>query len=162
MGIEDENHTQPRKADADNDAHEELSTGYREPAGQHPYQQMTWDHDKRSRRPSNDDHASESSVTTNDELEMDHLTSDDGHSDDEETGLTKKERKKQKKWHRRPTDAHAQTDHGLHSSSEDGKVADRTLIRAMFVNSLLVGSWYVFSLSISMVSEATDYPLSQD
>lgn len=77
--------------------------------------------------------------------------SDEDLHDDEETGLTAKERKRKQKKKRRNTllDQRIARDN---ISADEKKVADQTVVRKMAVNGCLIGLWYLFSLCISLVS----------
>lgn len=77
--------------------------------------------------------------------------SDEDLHDDEETGLTAKERKRKQKKKRRNTmlDQRIARDN---ISLEERKLADQTVVRKLFVNASLIGLWYLFSLCISLVS----------
>ncbi|PGH01663.1 solute carrier family 35, member C2 [Blastomyces parvus] len=94
-----------------------------------------------------------SSFAESEVLEMDFLASDDDLNDDEETGLTAKERRqrwKQRKRHRRELDARIVEV----KISEDGRrLADRAVIKRLGINAILIGSWYIFSLSISIYNK---------
>jgi solute carrier family 35 protein C2 len=103
---------------------------------------------------SDDGHGSDfSSVSTSDDVELSHLASDDALSDDEETGLTKKDKEHRKRTRRKNTRLDGRIAGNIHSAQQDQKEADRTVMRSMIINILLIGSWYLFSLSISIVSE---------
>lgn len=77
--------------------------------------------------------------------------SDEDLHDDEETGLTAKERKRKQKKKRRNTllDQRIARDN---ISSEEKKIADQNVVRKLVVNGSLIGLWYLFSLCISLVS----------
>ncbi|EEQ92582.1 nucleotide-sugar transporter [Blastomyces dermatitidis ER-3] len=99
------------------------------------------------------DRSRHSSFAESEVLEMDFLASDDDLNDDEETGLTAKERRqrwKQRKRHRRELDARIVEV----KISEDGRrLADRAVIKRLGINAILIGSWYIFSLSISIYNK---------
>lgn len=80
----------------------------------------------------------------------DSLSDEDLH-DDEETGLTKKDRKRKQSKRRRNTrlDQRIARDK---LSDEERKQADQNVIKRLVVNGALIGLWYLFSLSISLVS----------
>lgn len=83
--------------------------------------------------------------------ESDEDDSDDGIHDDEETGLTAKqrnERRRRRKRQRRRLDAKIAGVKGKTSNV----VADKNVMTALAINSCLIGAWYLFSLSISIVS----------
>jgi solute carrier family 35 protein C2 len=78
--------------------------------------------------------------------------SDEDLHDDEETGLTDKERRKRQKKRRRNTllDQRIARDRKL--SADEQKEADKTVMKRLLVNGGLILMWYLFSLSISLVS----------
>jgi solute carrier family 35 protein C2 len=98
----------------------------------------------------------EDNKSTSEDLEMENFT-DDGLQDDEETGLTGKHKGKRKEKKRRNT----LLDHRIASDSmisdEEKKQADQNVFRAGIVNAILIALWYVFSLSISIVSVSIVY-----
>lgn len=84
--------------------------------------------------------------------ESDEDDSDDGIQDDEETGLTAKqrnERRRRRKRQRQRLDAKIAGVKGKSSNV----VADKNVATALAINSGLIGLWYLFSLSISIVSQ---------
>ena len=94
-----------------------------------------------------------SSISTSDDVELDHMESENIISDDEETGLTKHDMKHSQKRRKRDTDSDSRVGGSFRMSKLGQKAADRNVLKALLVNSLLVASWYLFSLSISIVSE---------
>ncbi|KAL9125222.1 MAG: hypothetical protein Q9217_005540 [Psora testacea] len=103
---------------------------------------------------SEDGHASDfSSISTSDDVELDHLASDGTLSEDEETGLTKHDRRVRKKRRRRDTDLDARIGGSSQKSELGQKIADRNVLKALLLNSILVASWYLFSLSISLYNK---------
>jgi solute carrier family 35, member C2 len=85
-------------------------------------------------------------MSESEEHEMDDIGSDV----DEETGLTAEERQKHIDRNRRHDDLGARI-------AGDGKItknesADKTVLRNLLLNGALIGLWYLFSLSISIVS----------
>ncbi|KAL9630270.1 MAG: hypothetical protein Q9164_006504, partial [Protoblastenia rupestris] len=100
---------------------------------------------------SDDGHASDfSSISTSDDVELDHLASDGILSDDEETGLTKKAKIHRKKRRKRETNLDTRIGGSSQASRLGQKIADRNVLKALALNSMLVVSWYIFSLSISI------------
>ncbi|KAL8692708.1 MAG: hypothetical protein Q9218_002329 [Villophora microphyllina] len=91
-----------------------------------------------------------STPSTCDDVEMERMPSDDALTDDEETGLTGKDKRKRK---RRRT-LNAQMDErvagSMNTSASRWSLADRNVIKASLVNGLLIASWYLFSVSISV------------
>lgn len=80
----------------------------------------------------------------------DYVSDEDLH-DDEETGLTAKERKRKQRKKRRNTllDQRIARDN---VTAEEKKEADQNVVRKLAVNGTLIGLWYLFSLCISLVS----------
>lgn len=105
---------------------------------------------------SDDGHGSDfSSISTSDDVELSHLASEDALTDDEEAGLTKKDREHRKRKRRRNTRLDGRVAGSVKTLKQEQKVADRNVLKAMIINVLLIMSWYIFSLSISIVSVAT-------
>lgn len=77
--------------------------------------------------------------------------SDEDLHDDEETGLTAKERKRKQKKRRRNTllDQRIARDN---VTADEKKQADQSVVKKLTVNGCLIGLWYLFSLCISLVS----------
>ena len=101
---------------------------------------------------SSDESSEFSSKSTSDDVELSHLASDDALEDDEETGLTKKEREHRKRRRRRATRLDGRIAANVKASKQEQKVADWNVLKAMIINVALIASWYLFSLSISIVS----------
>ncbi|KAI9833076.1 MAG: Triose-phosphate Transporter [Phylliscum demangeonii] len=109
-----------------------------------------------------DDHSSASSPSTSDDVELGDLWSEDGDRNgdgdgdgdgvDEEAGLTKGDGRRRRQHRRRKR-------RGSHGLLNDGagsvpqKVADRAVWKTSLVNVALIGSWYLFSLSISIYNK---------
>lgn len=103
---------------------------------------------------SDDSHGSDfSSISTSDDVELSHLASDDALSDDEETGLTKKDKEHRKRRRRKNTRMDARIAGNIKTAHQEQEEADRNVLKSMIINVLLILSWYLFSLSISIVSE---------
>lgn len=81
--------------------------------------------------------------------------SDNDLQDDEETGLTDKEKRRRQKKRRRNTllDQRISRDKGS-TSVDERKEADKDVVRKLVVNVMLILLWYLFSLSISLVRTA--------
>ena len=93
-------------------------------------------------------------MSASEDLRLDDpLASEDGVSDDEETGLTKKARSKRKTLKKRTTDLDARIG-GTSEVHQTGKPGDRKVMFSLLINVVLIGSWYLFSLLISLVSRA--------
>lgn len=95
-----------------------------------------------------------SSRSTSEDVELHHIASEDEWTDDEETGLAKRDNRNRKRRRRKNTllDQRIIRDDKT-SKLDTAKSADRSVLWASFVNTLLIGSWYFFSLSISIVSQ---------
>ena len=93
-----------------------------------------------------------SALSTSDDVELDELASEDGLEDDEETGLTIAERKERtrRKIRRMQLDQRVAVDHK--SSKQEQMEANQSVIKNSIINAILIGLWYMFSLSISVVT----------
>ncbi|MCJ1231610.1 Triose-phosphate Transporter [Toensbergia leucococca] len=94
-----------------------------------------------------------SSISTGGDVELDHLASEDGLTDDEETGLTKNDKRKRKR--RRRKDSLLEERIAVHgkATKEERIVADMSVLKKSLVNAILIGLWYLFSLSISIYNK---------
>lgn len=92
----------------------------------------------------------EDTKSTSDELEMDDL-SDDGLQDDEETGLTGKDKDRRKRRRRRNTLLDERI--AVTITDEEKKEADQNVLKKGIINGILIGLWYLFSLSISIYNK---------
>lgn len=94
-------------------------------------------------------------MSRSEQLEMSALISDiPSGSDsemDEETGLTKRERRQK---NRRQGQLDVRIGEHVPLSKHEARLADRDVIKKLLINSLLILLWYFFSLSISIVSPA--------
>lgn len=84
------------------------------------------------------------------------LTDEDLH-DDEETGLTGKDRRRKKQKRRR----NMLLDQRIvreKITPDKKKEADQSVLRNLLVNGVLIGLWYLFSLCISLVSLVAQLP----
>ncbi len=77
--------------------------------------------------------------------------SDDGLQDDEETGLTGKDKSRRKGKKRRNTLLDQRIAGEANITAEEKREADQNVLKRGLVNALLIGLWYIFSLSISIV-----------
>lgn len=99
---------------------------------------------------------SEEDREADDLLGRDDGLSDEDLHDDEETGLTSKDRRRKQKKRRRNT----QLDNRIardNITAEEKKEADQNVVRRLVVNICLILLWYLFSLSISLVSFSPFY-----
>jgi solute carrier family 35, member C2 len=117
--------------------------------------------DKRSRSPTKGqgsiqedpklERASDDDRSTSEDVEMEDL-SDDDLQDDEETGLTGKDKGRRKRKRRRNTLLDNRIAADLKITAEEKREADQNVVKKSLINGLLIGLWYLFSLSISLVS----------
>ena len=98
---------------------------------------------------SGSENESGSSMSDSEEHEMGPIASDA--EVDEETGLTGKERQKYLYRKRRRDALDSRIGGGGGISNEDARQADRNVARNIIFNAVLIGMWYIFSLSISIV-----------
>lgn len=95
-----------------------------------------------------------------DDGDLDTLSDEDLH-DDEETGLTgkDKQRKKRRREHNTRVDQRVARDIPDVISDEEKKEADRHVLKRLLINLTLIGLWYFFSLMISLVSSCAQLQL---
>ena len=93
-----------------------------------------------------------SSRTASEDVELKNMSSDLDVTEDEETGLTKKDMGRRKRRRRRNTLLKDRVMGVPSVPKQEHDSADRSVIKALLINALLIASWYAFSLSISIVS----------
>jgi len=93
----------------------------------------------------------EDEMSTSDDVELADLSEEDGLQDDEETGLTGKDKSKRKRRKRRNTLLDQRVAGDVKITAEEKKEADQNVFKKSLINGLLIGLWYLFSLSISIV-----------
>ncbi|KAI9673903.1 MAG: Triose-phosphate Transporter [Caeruleum heppii] len=98
-------------------------------------------------------HSSQSSLSTIDGVEMEHMPPDEETVDDEETGLTSEGRQQRNKRKRTNTMLDARIASETSTMKLDQLLADRSVLRKSVVNAVLIGLWYLFSLSISLYNK---------
>jgi solute carrier family 35 protein C2 len=77
------------------------------------------------------------------DLELDDMSAD-GLEDDEETGLTKRDRRRRRRRKRRNTLLDQRIVPSTDTyTKEEKKLADQNLIKSMLINAVLIGLWYV-------------------
>ncbi|TKA78889.1 hypothetical protein B0A49_01654 [Cryomyces minteri] len=86
-------------------------------------------------------------------MEMDNLHSDEELVDDEETGLTGRDRRKRRRRKRRNTRLDERILGNVEITKGEEKLATQTLLRTSLINCLLIGLWYLFSISISIYNK---------
>jgi len=77
--------------------------------------------------------------------------------DDEETGLTGKDKGNRKRRRRKNTLIDQRIAADLTITAEEKKEADQNVVKKGLINILLIGLWYIFSLSISIVSSFSKF-----
>ncbi|KIV90171.1 hypothetical protein PV10_07502 [Exophiala mesophila] len=94
-----------------------------------------------------------SSMSSSEEHELGPLDSDVEMEDDEESGLSKHERRKFLKSKRQAHTLDARIAGTAGLSADEARQADQNVIRNLLINAALVGGWYFFSLSISIYNK---------
>ncbi|KAL8659565.1 MAG: hypothetical protein Q9226_000346 [Calogaya cf. arnoldii] len=103
---------------------------------------------------SDDGHSSiYSTPSASEDVEMEPLASDDALTDDEETGLTGKDKRKRKRRRTLNTKLDERIAGSTGASLSGWSLADRNVIEASLINILLIASWYLFSVSISVYNK---------
>ena len=110
--------------------------------------------DKQLAYSSDESHVSDfSSRTTSEDFELDHLTTEDPFSDDEEAGMTKKDKRHRKRRRRKAARMDERFAGNIKVPRPNKALTHNSVYTAWLINALLVASWYAFSLSISIVSK---------
>jgi solute carrier family 35 protein C2 len=91
-------------------------------------------------------------LSTSDDVHLGTLSDDEGLQDDEETGLTGKDKKRRRGSRRRNTLLDQRVAGEVKITAEERREADQSVVRSSLINMLLIALWYLFSLSISIVS----------
>ncbi|KAM3075746.1 hypothetical protein ACMFMG_007874 [Clarireedia jacksonii] len=113
---------------------------------------------KRSPRTSNigedsklvDRGSDDDSKSTSDDMELNNLSEEGDLQDDEETGLTAKSKAMRTKKKRRNTTLDHRIAGDAVITAEEKKAADKNVVKKSLINGVLIGLWYMFSLSISI------------
>lgn len=92
-----------------------------------------------------------STPSTSEDVEMERLPSDDALTDDEETGLTGNDKRKRTRRRTLNSQLDERVAGSMSASTSRWSLADRNVIKASLINALLIASWYLFSVSISVV-----------
>ncbi|KAM0286962.1 hypothetical protein ACHAQH_000646 [Verticillium albo-atrum] len=79
--------------------------------------------------------------------------SDEDLHDDEETGLTKKDKRRKRQKKRRNTLLDQRIARGGDITADEKKEADHNVVRNLAINTSLILLWYIFSLSISLYNK---------
>ena len=93
-----------------------------------------------------------STMSESEELELSALDSDVEMEDDGETGLNNHERRKFLKRKRRCDSLDSRIAGTTGISKDEAREADKNVMHNLLINAALIGLWYFFSLSISIVS----------
>lgn len=96
-------------------------------------------------------HTASGTRDSSSDWEMNEMFSDDNLDDDEETGLTNGDKKQRRKRKRRNTLLDGRIAN-VDAKALEEKIAVQSFWRQASVNGLLIGLWYTFSISISVVS----------
>lgn len=96
-----------------------------------------------------------STPSTSEDVEMERMPSDDALTDDEETGLTGKDKRKRTRRRTLNSQMDERVAGSMGASTSRWSLADRNVIKASLINALLIASWYLFSVSISVVCYPT-------
>ena len=84
-----------------------------------------------------------SSRTTSEDVELDRMASEDGLTDDEETGLTKGDRRRRRRRKRRHALMDERIAEGAEPEKQERTLADKSIMGRLFVNAVLIGLWLV-------------------
>lgn len=98
-------------------------------------------------------HSQDDSMSPSDDVLERMSEEDDEIVDDEETGLTATDKSKRRGRRRRNTlldERIVPTD--VKITAEEKRAADQNVFKQSLINGLLIGLWYLFSLTISLVS----------
>lgn len=90
---------------------------------------------------SDSDRSDSSDRTESTDLELDNMRSDDGLEDDEETGLTGRDRRRRRRRKRRNTHLDQRIVEDVKFTKEEEKLADQNLLHTMLINAALIGLW---------------------
>ena len=96
-------------------------------------------------------HHSDDDRSTSEDVELDHMSDEESLQDDEETGLTGKDKRRRKRRRRRNTLMDQRVAADTTITAEEKKEADENVVKNLLINGFLIGLWYLFSLSISIV-----------
>jgi len=90
---------------------------------------------------SDSEHSDSSGRTESDNLELDDMSAD-GLEDDEETGLTGRDRRRRRRRKKRNTLLDQRiVPQGIQITKEEEKIANQNMIHSMLINAVLIGLW---------------------
>jgi hypothetical protein len=92
-----------------------------------------------------------SSRSTSDDVELQEISTEDDMTDDEELGLNAQDKRYRTRRRRNNTQFNQRVVPIDRASEQDKSKADKNFLKALLINALLIASWYLFSLSISIV-----------
>ncbi|QSZ33858.1 hypothetical protein DSL72_005431 [Monilinia vaccinii-corymbosi] len=98
------------------------------------------------------------SRSTSDDMELNNFSEEGDLQDDEETGLTAKSRAKRKKKKIKNQSINHRIAGDIIVTADEKNEADWNVVKKSLMNGVLIGLWYIFSLSISIVSSL--FPLA--
>lgn len=104
-----------------------------------------------NKRSSESENGSDGSMSSSEELELNDLASEAGSEGDEETGLTGKESRRYIQKQRQNARLDARIAGNTSITKEAKKLADQHVLKDLLLNAILIGLWYIFALSISIV-----------
>ena len=90
---------------------------------------------------SDGDHSDGSDKTESTDLELDEMRSSDGLEDDEETGLTGRDRRRRRRRKRRNTRLDQRIVEDVTYTKEERKLANQTMMHDILINGVLIGLW---------------------
>lgn len=102
-----------------------------------------------------------SSLPTSEDVELEEYASE-GSISDEETGLATKDKQRKQRRRARASTLAGGYDGSIKTAKQEQKLADKNVMRALIINALLIASWYLFSVSISVVGYKELLLLSHD
>ncbi|KAF2746911.1 TPT-domain-containing protein [Sporormia fimetaria CBS 119925] len=85
--------------------------------------------------------------------QSDDMRSSEGLEDDEETGLTGRDRRKRRRRKRRATLLDQRVVPESPYTKEEEELANKSMLKDLLINCVLVGLWYLFSISISVYNK---------
>lgn len=97
------------------------------------------------------DRHSDDERSTSVDMELEDLEEEEGLQDDEEAGLTGRDKGRRRDKRRRNTLLGQRVAPEVPITADEKKEADRNVVKKSLINGLLIGLWYLFSLSISIV-----------
>jgi solute carrier family 35 protein C2 len=90
---------------------------------------------------SDSEHSDDSTRTGSTDLELGDMRSDDNLEDDEETGLTGRDRRRRRRRKRRNTHLDQRIVEDVTFTKEEEKLANANLLHDMLINAVLIGLW---------------------